>query len=499
MRRLIVNWRLSASLLVAPLIALGQSRPEIPKAWDDQALQSMTIPLAGLKSPIQHAPADWYYRIPERKIYRGYPVYVPPKEPQGYLNWLRAQEPEIAFDVLKLNTPADWILAGSNVFSSPDGFGILTPDDLHDPSVWKRFRFAADYEGSLPGWRYVIRKRGEVEVASTLCGACHERVIEGPTVPGAPGTHLLGAQFAFATRRSLNKAPKRDAAGRQGVARQFSLFSVPWLTPDPADQVSAITVDQVLGAYEAHSTGVVARTGTSLFFPPKVPDLIGVKDRKYLGATGLYRHLGIGDLMRYAALEASNDDYSQYGEFRPSGKLPDPGGLQRLSDAQLYAVALYLYSLKAPANPNKPTTITRRGQQIFDREGCPACHPAPLYTNNKLTPADGFRVPGEHKTKFDVMDESVGTDPSLALHTRKGTGYYTVPSLKNVWYREPTEHNGSLAALEDWFDPVRLQDNYVPTGFKGYGLEAGAVKGHAFALKLSFEERRALTAFLRTL
>jgi hypothetical protein len=56
-----------------------------------------------------------------------------------------------------------------------------------------------------------------------------------------------------------------------------------------------------------------------------------------------------------------------------------------------------------------------------------------------------------------------------------------------------------MAMLEDWFDPARLNDNYVPTGFKGYGVEARAVKGHPFGLKLSFEERRALMAFLRTL
>lgn len=29
------------------------------------------------------------------------------------------------------------------------------------------------------------------------------------------------------------------------------------------------------------------------------------------------------------------------------------------------------------------------------------------------------------------------------------------------------EHNGSIATLEDWFDPARLEDDYVPTGFVG--------------------------------
>lgn len=494
-----VNWNLPALLLVASLMAVGQSRPDIPKVWDEKALQSMTLPLAALKTPVQYAPADWYYRIPERKIYRGYPVYRPDKEPPGYLNWLRAQEPELRFDASTLNTPADWILAGEDVFSSPDVFGLLDEDDLHDPSTWKKFQFAVDYEGSLPGWRYVIRKKGKLEVATTLCGTCHQGIIDNLTATGAPGNRLIGSLFAFTIRRQLNKAPKRDVAGRQEVDRQFALFSVPWLSPDPAHPLSLMTVDQMLAAYEALSGSVAARPGTSLFFPPKIPDLIGVKDRKYLGATGLYRNLGTADLMRYAALESLPDDYSQYGEFRPAGKLPDPNRLERLSDEQLYALALYLYSLKPPANPNKLTTLAKRGQKIFEREGCPACHSGPQYTNGKLNPVEGFHAPEDSKTRYDVMDVSVGTDRSLALETRKGTGYYRVPSLKGVWYREPLEHNGSVATLEDWFDPVRMRDNYVPTGFKGYGLDTRSIRGHAFALQLSFEERRALTAYLRTL
>jgi hypothetical protein len=74
-----------------------------------------------------------------------------------------------------------------------------------------------------------------------------------------------------------------------------------------------------------------------------------------------------------------------------------------------------------------------------------------------------------------------------------------VPSLKGVWYRGPFEHNGSVARLEDWFDPRRTSDDYVPTGFVGFGLKTRAVKGHPFGLNLTAEERKALIAFLKTL
>ena len=54
-------------------------------------------------------------------------------------------------------------------------------------------------------------------------------------------------------------------------------------------------------------------------------------------------------------------------------------------------------------------------------------------------------------------------------------------------------------SLEDWFDPKRLRDDYVPTGFKGYGVKTRAVKGHEFGLKLSPRDKQALIAFLKTL
>jgi hypothetical protein len=127
------------------------------------------------------------------------------------------------------------------------------------------------------------------------------------------------------------------------------------------------------------------------------------------------------------------------------------------------------------------------------------CHTPPLYTNNKLTPVEGFRPPEADLKRFAILPVSVGTDPGLALKTREGTGYYRVPSLRGVWLRGPFEHNGSVATLEDWFDPRRLRDDYVPTGFPGAGVKTRAVKGHPFGLDLSEEDRRALIAFLKTL
>jgi hypothetical protein len=162
-------------------------------------------------------------------------------------------------------------------------------------------------------------------------------------------------------------------------------------------------------------------------------------------------------------------------------------------------LALWIYSLKPPPNPNRLDAIAAKGKQVFERERCGMCHTPPLYTNNKLTPVKGFKVREEHRQRYDILPVSVGTDPDLALRTRRGTGYYKVPSLKGLWYRGMFPHDGSCATLEDWFDPRRLRDDYVPTGFKGYGVEKRAVPGHQFGLHLNAEEKTALLAFLRTL
>jgi hypothetical protein len=283
---------------------------------------------------------------------------------------------------------------------------------------------------------------------------------------------------------------------------------MPWLKPDPEAPIDQMSLEEHLAAQDAFPAGVVPRPRSSLLYPVQVPDLIGVKDRKYLDHTGLQQHRSIADLMRYAAMNrgrfGGGDALANHNGFIPADpptfkKLPDPATQARFSDLQLYALAVYLYSLQPPANPNRLDALAIRGRKIFESQGCAMCHTPPLYTNNKLTPVEGFAPPPDHFQKYGILPISVGTDPNLATRTRRGTGYYKVPSLKGVWYRSMFGHSGWCATLEDWFDPRRTRDDYIPTGFKPYGAKTYAVKGHAFGLDLSEDNRRALIAFLRTL
>ena len=113
--------------------------------------------------------------------------------------------------------------------------------------------------------------------------------------------------------------------------------------------------------------------------------------------------------------------------------------------------------------------------------------------------AKGFTAPEEKPASLDVLPISVGTDPGLALATRKGTGYYKIPSLKGVWYRGHYLHDGSVASLEEMFDPDRLKESHVPGGWSLPGSKTRAIQGHEFGLRLEPGEREELLAFLRML
>ncbi len=468
----------------------------IPKTWDEEMIASLEVPLSNADFSPVHVSADYYYRMPVRPIYKSYPVYHPDKEPAGYAEWLKQQEPEVVFDASKLKTEEDWIKAGKLVFEAPIAYDTLvTVSDVSNPAWYETTGVTLAKDGVMPYLHYVIREKGKIELGNASCAHCHTRVMpDGAILEGAQGNFPAGRAIAFFLRKGTS--------GRGQRLRRM-LFAAPWIELDPLPRAERLSDESAASLVETIPPGVLPRQGTSLFYPPQVPDLIGVKERRYLDHTGLVRHRSIGDLMRYAALNQGADVLARYGDFRPmaavGGKLPDPSKLSRYSDAQLHALALYIYSLTPPPNPNQFDALAARGKKVFEREGCVMCHTPPLYTSNKLTPVEGFNVPEDHLKKFDILPISVGTDPHLALKTRRGTGYYKVPSLKGVWYRGPFEHNGSVATLEDWFDPRRLKDDYLPTGFKDHDVKTRAVKGHPFGLDLSAKDRQALITFLKSL
>ena len=244
--------------------------------------------------------------------------------------------------------------------------------------------------------------------------------------------------------------------------------------------------------------GVIPRTNGSPFYGTKVPDLRTLRYSRYIDATGTHRLRGTEDAARYAALITGADPM----DFGPHHMLTDAQRRVpfRYADEVLYAIGEYLMSLEPLKNPNPAArAMLEAGEKVFRREGCAGCHAPPAYTNGKLTLAKGYDPPPDHPNREDIVHMSVGTEPGLALKTRKGTGFYRVPSLRGVWYRPLLLHDGSVASLEEMFDPARLSPDHESLGWKPAGVTKRAIPGHPFGLQLKPEEKDALFAFLRSL
>lgn len=500
-----ILWVLLAGWLAHNPHGDGEDELRIPRTWVESELEAMELPLARPEYTPQHVTADYYYSIPVRPVYRGYPVYHPDREPPGYMEWLRQREPEVVFEASILKTEADWIEAGELVFNAPilfDAFARLPL--VRERSWYDAVEPPLAEDGTLPSLQYVIRTRGQVEVGVFACTSCHTRVQpDGTVISGAQGNFPVARAAGWFLRNGLDHAPDREAVTARARNAVNANYTVPWLAAGTPRRIQDLSIAEVGDLFEAIPPGVNARGRATPWAPTKAPSLIGVRNRRFLDHTAVQEQRSLADLMRYAALNQGADLLASYGGHIPfarkPGQRPPPAVLQRYSDKQLYALAKFIYSLKPPRNPNPVGEQAQRGREVFESERCDACHTPPLYTNNRLIAADGFKVPEDHRAAYDVMTRKVGTDPELAMETLRGTGYYKIPTLLGVWYRGPFGHSGSVATLEDWFDPDRLSKDYERTGFRGAFGEKHAVPGHHFGLELSEQDRAALIAFLKTL
>ena len=476
----------------------------VPKIWDSAALATWATPLAGLGLPPSFASESEYYAAPIDNL-RTYPMYHPGREPAGYRDWLKKQGPQRLIEPEKLKTKSDWINAGQRVFEQLDTEITRTDDPraiayLTDAAALDSHKEPMDRDGVLLEYRWIVDRNGKLKVTLPSCVSCHSRLMpDGTMLRGAPSNFdAPDSPAGDVTFEKLRRSP-RLSEGQQFYAD----YGVPWLSDDPHARFKSMTDDEMK---QFHSQGKGAPVGTTVarfngspLFTARMADLNGVKDRRYLDATGTHVNRGPEDIARYCILV----EFAEQGVFG-SYKLLPPEHMRiraRPPDEAVYALALYLYSLTPPKSPYPFDDLARRGKQVFEAERCYKCHTPPAYTNNKLVPVPGFDPPlNDPLTKrLDISRRRVGTDPQLALKTRKGTGYYKVPSLRGLWYRGLYEHNGSVASLEDWFDPRRCREDYVPTGARGPGVKTRAVPGHKFGHDLSPEDKKALIAFLRTL
>ena len=187
--------RLILSVFCGGELLAWAAQPSVPKMWNAGELASFELPLVNADRSAQHATPDYYYRLTVRPIYKSYPIYAPGHEPAGYIEWLGQREPSLAFDASTIRSDADWIAAGETVFDAPLGYGATFKlTQVRDRGWYGHNQVPVTKDGVMPFSRYVIRKKGVVEVGSGSCLMCHARVMPD-------GTLLKGAQGNFPADR----------------------------------------------------------------------------------------------------------------------------------------------------------------------------------------------------------------------------------------------------------------------------------------------------------
>ncbi|PWT74655.1 MAG: hypothetical protein C5B59_10655 [Bacteroidetes bacterium] len=496
---------LFTSVILAGFAIVGD--PDIPRLWDLQKYKSGYMPLADRSVDIQQISEELYYKIPERVGYKTYPFYLPGREPKGYYAWLLGQQPEIVFNISNIKSEADWVKAGEMIYELP----MVTQSFMDSAGDMKTLQQWGDLlrsihapvakDGIIPFLQLVVTQKGKISLGLFACAECHNRVMPDSSVlKGGQGNFPFDHWWGKTIKNNIEQYNLNDSSARDyqiGIFRY--LYSAAWVRNEDQAFMEKPEPSKAISIFMATVPGVMHRHGSSLGAPTAIPDLFNLQERKYLDHTGAALNRDISDMMRYEAQNQEMEHTNSYGGFKPDPR-PDSIILQsytRFSDAQAYALAKYLYSLKPLANPDKgPRELVARGRIIFEQEECSDCHTPPFYSDNRLTPAAGFT---QDKAGKDTFDLCVNTDPKLALYSRRGTGYYKVPSLIGVWNRSALLHGGYVTTLEELFNPARLKNDFMPSGFNPNIDKPFAVKGHNFGLSLDAEDKKALMAFLRSL
>ena len=222
----------------------------------------------------------------------------------------------------------------------------------------------------------------------------------------------------------------------------------------------------LIAAGEAIPAGVTARSNTSIFLPPQIPDLIGVEERRYLDHTGLVRQRKIGDLMRYCLAGAGC--FRTGSIWRRSRERAE--GPQRALQRRAIICARALSVFAPSTEESEP--LRRRGEraekEIFERAGCAACHAPPFYTNNKLIPVDGFTPPPADKRPIRSHGSPRRHRPSLRARDAKRHGLLQGPLIERSLVSGSARAQWLRCHTRRLVRSARLRDDYVPTGFKGY-------------------------------
>ena len=355
MRRTLV---FSLITLAAVTLTAQSARTPAPRLWTDQALKAFALPIAGVNAaPTFYSEAE-YYAAPVDEL-RTYPVYVNGREPKGYRDWMRGQGPKPLIEIGKSRTEAEWVAEGREIFDGLDIAHNRTDDPRAiawvDEGGPEREHALITKDGVVVSLRWVVDHDRKLKLTINECGACHTRALsDGTAISGAQGNLNFNLSFfglIFEHENAVNRALGRS---RTGAEAAYANYGVPWLAADVNagfKTMAAAERDRIDGPPQ--TPGTFPRFGGSPYFTNHMPDLIGVKDRRYLDATATHRNRGPEDVARYGILVTDADD----GAIGPHRFQPDHVRAlhNRHSDDAMYAIGKYVYALEPPNNSVRRT------------------------------------------------------------------------------------------------------------------------------------------------
>src|SRR5262249_3340336 len=146
-------------------------------------------------------------------------------------------------------------------------------------------------DGTVFGMRWAPTSKG-LALSITDCAGCHSRIMPDGSIldgapPNAPGDGVVAEVFA---PERLPERFKGISPGDTPAVANWRQFTVPWLADDINERLKSMT----LADNEKFGTpvNVFARFNGSPFYPTKMPDLIGIRDRKYFDHTAVQRLRG---------------------------------------------------------------------------------------------------------------------------------------------------------------------------------------------------------------
>ena len=358
--------------------------------------------------------------------------------------------------------------------------------------------------GHLPlGMAATTPLAGNVPAVAFTCASCHfSRLSDGRYAVGAPNLHydyarhILTISLAPTLALGLTQPSTQDPAAvaevqpvldRLASDANLRLQLESTLLPLASLKLPAMT-PTIEHEYATWPTGTL----DFLIAPLPIDDHVHVVG-KMIGLWGIPRpeeaaSAGMANVGVPSGLLGWTGDTHTLTEFLRGFAILG-GAATTPTEADMSPLMEYLYSLRAPPNPNPPdAAMVSAGAALFREKGCSACH-------------DGPR--GSGKRVYALAE--IGTDPAVSrwadpdltglaccgVPTPAGGLTHGVksPRLVGAWTIDRWLHDGALASLDELF--------CRGAGRPAAGVEPLRTDGHAFTCDgLTEDDKSALVAYL---